>query len=74
MITLQQEIQQRLNQKQGYLLDDSYRNVLHYINTPAVKNLQDSFEKIAELDQRRNLDSKKIFTDLYKEHYHGKTI
>lgn len=69
-----QEIQKRLNQKQGYLLDDSYRNMLHYINIPAEKNLQDSFEQIAKLDQRRNLDSKKIFTDLYKEHYHGKTI
>lgn len=69
-----QELQNRLSQKQGYLLDDSYKNMLHYINTPAVKNLQDSFEQIAKLDQRRNLDSKKIFTDLYKEHYHGKTI
>lgn len=71
---VEQEIQQRLSQKQGYLLDDSYRNMLHYINTPATKTLQDSFEQLAKLDQQRNLDSKKIFTSLYKEHYHGKTI
>ena len=43
-------------------------------STPATKNLQDSFEQLAKLDRRRNLDSKKIFTSLYKEHYHGKTI
>lgn len=68
------ELQRRLNHSNGYLLDDSYRNMLHYINTPAEKNLQNSFEQIAKLDQRRNLDSKKIFRTLYKEHYHGKTI
>jgi len=71
---VEQEILKRLNQNQGYLLDDSYRNMLHYINTPADKNLQNSFTQLAKLDQRRNLDSKKIFTALYKEHYHGKTI
>jgi sulfatase maturation enzyme AslB (radical SAM superfamily) len=71
---VKQELQHRINQNQGYLLDDSYRNMLYYINTPAIKNLQGSFEKLAELDKRRNLDSKKIFTNLYKDHYYGKTI
>lgn len=71
---VEQELQQRINQNPGYLLEDSYRNMLHYINTPADKDLQNSFEQLAKLDQRRNLDSKKIFTSLYKEHYHGKTI
>lgn len=69
-----EELTYRINQNPGYLLEDSYRNMLHYINTPTEKNLKHSFEKIAELDQRRNLDSKKIFTDLYKDHYYGKTI
>ena len=71
---VEQELQRRINQNPGYLLEDSYRNMLHYINTPADKDLQNSFEQLAKLDQRRNLDSKKIFTSLYKEHYHGKTI
>lgn len=69
-----EELQRRINQNQGYLLDDSYRNMLYYINTPANKNLPESFEKLSELDTRRNLDSKKIFTNLYKDHYYGKTI
>lgn len=71
---VEQQLQHRINQNPGYLLEDSYRNMLHYINTPANKNLQHSFDELAKLDQRRNLDSKKIFTSLYKEHYHGKTI
>lgn len=68
---IEQELQTRISQNPGYLLEDSYRNMLHYINTPSTKNLKNSFEQIALLDQRRNLDSKKIFTSLYKEHYHG---
>jgi len=74
LIEVGQELQRRINQNHGYLLDESYRNMLHYINTPANKNLQNSFNELSKLDQRRNLDSKKIFTALYKEHYHGKTI
>ena len=68
---VEQELHKRINQNPGYLLEDSYRNMLYYINTSAKKNLSDSFKKLAELDQRRKLDSKKIFTSLYT-HYYGK--
>ena len=61
-----QELQSRLNQQPGYLLENSYRNLLHYIQQPFEKNLNDSFEKLALMDQRRNLDSSAIFKDLYK--------
>ena len=47
-----------------------YFNVLEHINQPAEKNLAESFDQIKILDQRRGLDSTKIFKDLY----HGKTI
>jgi len=67
----------RINQSPGYLLEDSYRNMLHYIQQPFDKSLDDSYAKLEELDQRRNLDSSKVFKDLYKlreGNNHGKTI
>jgi sulfatase maturation enzyme AslB (radical SAM superfamily) len=59
------ELEQRILRQPGYLLEDSYRNLLHYIQQPFEKNLRDSFEKLTALDQRRNLDSSLIFKDLY---------
>lgn len=58
-------LEQRINDKPGYLLEDSYRNMLAYIQQPFDKNLQQSLQEIAELDQRRGLDSSKIFKELY---------
>jgi uncharacterized Fe-S cluster-containing radical SAM superfamily protein len=74
---IKNKLQIRINEAPGYLLEDSYQNMLHYIQQPFDKNLNDSFAKLAELDQRRNLDSSKIFKDLYKlreGNNHGKTI
>ena len=53
---------------------DSYRNMLHYIDIPFEKNIQLSVDKLSELDQRRGIDSKTIFKDFYKDINHGKTI
>jgi sulfatase maturation enzyme AslB (radical SAM superfamily) len=75
--SVKNKLQIRISESPGYLLEDSYRNMLHYIQQPFDKNLNDSFAKLAELDQRRNLDSSKIFKDLYKlkeGNNHGKTI
>ena len=72
-----QELQNRIDQCPGYLLEDSYRNLLRYIDQPFEKNLAESFEKLKNMDQRRNLDSSKIFIELYKlreEDKHGQTI
>ena len=40
--------------------------MLHYIEQPIEKNLTMSFEKLALMDQRRGVNSSKIFTELYK--------
>jgi MoaA/NifB/PqqE/SkfB family radical SAM enzyme len=72
-----QELQNRIDQCPGYLLEDSYRNLLRYIDQPFEKNLAESFEKLKNMDQRRHLDSSKIFIELYKlreEDKHGQTI
>jgi MoaA/NifB/PqqE/SkfB family radical SAM enzyme len=72
--SVKSKLQNRINQKPGYLLEDSYQNMLHYIDTPFEKNIKLSVDKLSELDQRRGIDSKTIFKDLYKDIDHGKTI
>jgi sulfatase maturation enzyme AslB (radical SAM superfamily) len=64
--SLKTKLEFRINERPGYLLEDSYRNMLHYIEQPIEKNLTTSFEKLAVMDQRRGVDSSKIFTELYK--------
>jgi uncharacterized Fe-S cluster-containing radical SAM superfamily protein len=74
---IKDKLQNSINEAPGYLLEDSYRNLLHHIQQPFDKNLNDSFAKLEKLDQRRNLDSSKIFKDLYKLREgsnYGKTI
>jgi len=63
---LKTKLELKINDAPGYLLEDSYRNLLSYIEQPFEKDLEGSFEKIKILDQRRNIDSSKIFTELYK--------
>ena len=64
--SLKTKLESKINEHPGYLLEDSYRNMLHYIEQPIEKNLTTSFEKLAVMDQRRGVDSSKIFTELYK--------
>ena len=56
----------KINQHPGCLLEDSYRNMLAHLNTPFEKNLKQSFAELAGLDQRRGLNSRDIFKELYK--------
>lgn len=63
-----------INQKPSYLLEDSLRNLHHYIDQPFEKKLANSFAQLNILDQRRKLDSSKIFTELYslrQGNHHG---
>jgi sulfatase maturation enzyme AslB (radical SAM superfamily) len=64
---LQTELQNRINQQPGYLLEDSYRNMLHYIQQPFERDLAGSLQQIKQLDQRRGQDSQQIFADLYHQ-------
>jgi len=56
----------RIAQNPGYLLENSYKNMLDYLSQPFAKNLAGSFDKLVEMDQRRKLESSEIFTELYK--------
>jgi sulfatase maturation enzyme AslB (radical SAM superfamily) len=60
------KLESRIAEHPGYLLEDSYRNMLHYLEQPIDQNLANSFHKLAEMDHRRGLDSSKIFLELYK--------
>jgi uncharacterized Fe-S cluster-containing radical SAM superfamily protein len=63
---LKTKLESKINNQPGYLLEDSYRNMLHYIEQPIEKNLTASFDQLAVMDRRRGVDSSKIFTELYK--------
>jgi len=63
--SVQSELESRINDHPGYLLEQSLRNLLHYIQQPFERNLIGSLEQLAVIDQRRNIDSSKIFTELY---------
>jgi MoaA/NifB/PqqE/SkfB family radical SAM enzyme len=63
--SVKEELIKRINEHPGFLLENGYRNVLEYINQPIEKNLNNSIEQLKLLDARRNLDSTKIFKELY---------
>ena len=69
-----EELQKRINERPGHLLENGYRNLLRYIEQPFEKNLAETFKQLAVMDARRGIDSSKIFVDLYKENKHGKTV
>jgi MoaA/NifB/PqqE/SkfB family radical SAM enzyme len=64
--SLQRLLEDRIAQAPGYLLEDSYRNLLHYIQQPFERDLLGSIKKLQIMDHRRGLDSAKIFVDLYE--------
>jgi MoaA/NifB/PqqE/SkfB family radical SAM enzyme len=70
--SVEQELKDWINQKPGFLLENSLRNMLQYIKTPMVKNIDYCLEEIAKLDQRRGLNSKQIFKDFYNLIEEGK--
>jgi len=63
--TVKATLEDRINAKPGFLLENSYVNMLNYIKQPMLKNLANSFTQIGIIDQRRGLDSSKIFQELY---------
>jgi radical SAM protein with 4Fe4S-binding SPASM domain len=59
------ELKRRIGTRPGFILEDGYINLLRYLDTPFMKNLDQSFKQLNMLDQRRKLDSRSIFKDLY---------
>jgi hypothetical protein len=63
--SVEQELQDWISQKPGFLLENGLRNVLQYIKTPIEKNIEYCLAEIAKMDQRRNINSRTVFTELY---------
>jgi MoaA/NifB/PqqE/SkfB family radical SAM enzyme len=60
--------QKEINYKPGFLLQNSYENVLsHLTGNKFHANIELTRRFLTTMDQRRNIDSSKIFTQLYKE-------
>ncbi len=65
--SVEQELEDWISQKPGFLLENGLRNVLQYIKESVEKNIEYCLAEIAKMDRRRGLDSKQIFTEFYKE-------
>ena len=60
--------QKKIDEKPGFLLQNSYENVLSYLtDTKFHANIELTKQELISMDKRRNIDSSKIFTQLYKE-------
>lgn len=58
-------IQAELDRKPGFLLEDGLRNLRKYLDKNMPKKINDTLAGIHLLDQRRGLDSRKIFKEFY---------
>lgn len=58
-------LQSRINEEPGYLLEESYKNMLRHLHQPFEKDLSNTISQLKQMDGRRGLDSTKIFTEVY---------
>jgi len=63
---LKEKLIYKIANSPGYLLEDSYRNMLQWLNTPIKQNFSQLISKLKEIDNRRNIDSEVIFPELYE--------
>ena len=65
---MQNPFPRKIAEKPGFLLQNSYENVLSYLtDTKFNANIELTKQELNSMDKRRNIDSSKIFTELYKE-------
>jgi len=73
MLTMvEQELENWLNQKPKFLLENGLKNMLQYIKTPIEKDIKYCLAEIEKIDQRRNFDSRAIFKEFYSLIERGK--
>lgn len=64
--SIKMRLQNRIDENPGYLLEDSYRNLLHYVSQPFDADLEGALTKLKVLDDRRGLNSRAVFPKVYK--------
>ena len=62
---VQTKLENLISQKPGFLLENGLKNVLQYIQSPIEKNIDYCLMEIEKMNQRRNINSRAIFTELY---------
>jgi len=61
-------LKNKINEKPGFLLENSYQNLLQYLTeTEFYANIDNTQKELKKMDQRRNIDSSKVFPKLYEE-------
>lgn len=63
---LRKILDERIAKNPGYLLEDSLKNMRFYIDQEFEKTPEISITKIAEMDSRRNINSRVVFPNLYQ--------
>lgn len=63
---LKEKLIYKIANSPGHLLEDSYCNMLQWLNTPIKQNFSQLILKLKEIDNRRNIDSEVIFPELYE--------
>jgi radical SAM protein with 4Fe4S-binding SPASM domain len=60
-------LQQEIDKKPGWLLQNSYENMLKYRDASVKPDIQNTLNFLSILDKRRGVDSRKVFPKLYSE-------
>ena len=61
-------IKNKINEKPRFLLENGYQNLLQYLTeTEFYANIDNTQKELKKMDQRRNIDSSKVFPKLYAE-------
>ena len=61
-------LKNRIDEKPGFLLENGYQNLLQYLTeTEFYANIDNTQKELKKMDQRRNIDSSKVFPKLYAE-------
>jgi len=61
-------LKNRIDEKPGFLLENGYQNLLQYLTeTEFYANIDNTQKELKKMDQRRHIDSSKVFPKLYAE-------
>lgn len=63
--SLERLLEDRISMRSGYLLEDGYRVLINHLRRPHAADPSGSIAYLSEIDSRRGLDSRKIFTEFY---------
>lgn len=64
---IKKRLQQEINKKPGWLLQNSYENMLKYQDNNIIPDIKNTLNFLSILDKRRNQNSRKVFPKLYSE-------